>query len=185
MNKFITLLLFFSISVFAEKQDEIIFASSSIGSIQLSKDTKVSLYKLKQAFPYYKVTHEIAEGDSPDYHRFIVSTWEDEDLIYFHSYIDEPKQYEAGLVKLDEVVTCSERIKDEFGISPNQHIDLAIEKRKSLDFGAGHMDNYLGKDSIWYLFYVGQLHGTAVTKEVALKENPKIECISWPHPWWR
>jgi hypothetical protein len=54
-----------------------------------------------------------------------------------------------------------------------------------LDFGAGHMDNYLGKGNLWYLFSVDKMHGTVVSKSMALKSNPRIDCISWPRVRWR
>ena len=63
-------------------------------------------------------------------------------------------------------------------------IGQAIAKRKNLKFGAGHMDNYLGKDKIWYMFGVEKKHGTQVTKKMAVTANPKISVISWPNPWW-
>jgi hypothetical protein len=146
---------------------------------------KISLYKIRNFFPYHKVTQEIREGDSPDYHLFIVSTHEGEALISFISYINEPNDYEASIVKLDELVIYSSKTRDEFGVSPGMHIDQALAKRKDLKFGAGHMDNYLGNGSIWYLFSVNHTHGTAVTEKVAVKVNPIIDAISWPYPRWR
>lgn len=60
-----------------------------------------------------------------------------------------------------------------------------IKIRNDLKFGAGHMDNYLGKDKVWYLFTVKELHGTRVTRDIALKANPKIEVVTWPYPRWQ
>ncbi len=185
MRYIITLLILLSFAAGSSESKKIIFTKSSVGEMKITKGMEISLYKVSNNFPFHKVTQSIGQGDSPDFHIFTVSTHENEELISFISYINEDQQYEKGIVKLDEVVTCSNQIIDEFGISPNMHISQAIAARDNLDFGAGHMDNYLGKDQLWYLFYVDKMHGTGVTKNMALKSNPTIECISWPYVRWR
>jgi hypothetical protein len=114
-----------------------------------------------------------------------VSTYENENLISFISFINESDGYEKSTVKLDEVIIHSSKIQDHYGVEPNMTISQALKKRKDLKFGAGHMDNYFGNDKIWYMFSVNQLHGTQVSREVAINANPKIQSISWPIPWWR
>jgi len=34
------------------------------------------------------------------------------------------------------------------------------------------------------MFSVNQTHGTQVTKEMAVIENPKIQSVTWPIPRW-
>lgn len=177
--------LVFLYSCISTAQDNLILTNTSIGNMPIKVGMDISLYKIKQHFPFYKVTQQIASGDSPDYHLYIVSTNANEELISFISYINESGGYEKSKVKLDEVIIHSSKVQDQFGVKPNMTISQAIEKRKGLEFGAGHMDNYLGTEKIWYMFSVNQIHGTQVTKEAAVKANPKIQSISWPSPWWR
>lgn len=164
-------------------QETLLLSDNSIGNMKISKGMDISLYKIRAAFPNYRVSHEIAQGDSPDYHLFTVSSHEGEALLFFHSYIHEKKDYESGIVKLDELVSCSELVVSSAKVGPKMTIS-SIPQLESLEFGAGHMNNYLGMDKLWYLFSVGDLHGTAVSKELAIELNPQIECISWPAPWW-
>jgi hypothetical protein len=185
MRYLITILILLSFGASSAEFKKIMFTQSAIGDMKITKGMDISLYKLSKYFPFYNVTQSIGQGDSPDFHIFTVSTYENEELISFISYINEEQQYEKGVVKLDEVITCSDQIIDEFGISPKMHISRAITARDSLDFGAGHMDNYLGKGNLWYLFSVDKMHGTGVSKSMALKSNPRIDCISWPHVRWR
>ncbi len=181
MRYIITALIFLSFGVSSAESKKILFTKSSIGDMKITKGMEISLYQVSQKFPFHKVAQSIGHGDSPDFHLFTVSTFENEELISFISYINEDQQYEKGVVKLDEVITCSNQIIDEFGISPKMHISRAIAARDSLNFGVGHMDNYLGKDHLWYLFYVDKMHGTSVSKSMAITSNPKIDCISWPY----
>ncbi|MEM9690397.1 MAG: hypothetical protein AAF917_13075, partial [Pseudomonadota bacterium] len=88
-------------------------------------------------------------------------------------------------IGLDEVVLHSPETVDAFGISPGSPIADALAARDDLEFGAGHMDNFLGRDRIWYLFYVDGLHGTHVSRQQAVESNPKRDVISWPYPRWR
>lgn len=177
--------IFLLITAFSVHADQEIFllTENSIDEMKIQKGMAISLYKIKRAFPFYRVTHEIAEGDSPDYHRFTVSNHDGEELIYFHSYIDDEKEYESGVVKLDEVISCSKYVLSLDRIGPTMQVG-SIPDVEALEFGVGHMDNYLGDGSVWYLFSVGYLHGTQVSKVKALESNPKIQCISWPAPWW-
>jgi hypothetical protein len=185
MRYILIIVFIFSLSSVAREKEKIILTESSIGNMKIQKGMPISLFQISKNFPFYRVTQEIGQGDSPDFHMFKVSTYENEDLIYFISYINEQADYERGVVKLDEVMTCSAEVKDSFGVSPQMTIDKALSKRNELKFGAGHIDNYFGSGSIWYLFTVNNLHGTGVSKQVALQANPKIDCISWPYARWR
>jgi len=170
--------------VFAD--DEIVLNENSIGSMKIEPGMKISLYKIWGEFSKYKVSHEINEGDSPDYHRFIVATHSGESLVSFISYIENASEYEQARVELDEVVVHSNKIKDQYGVRVGMNISTALRLRGGdLDFGIGHIDNYLGKNKIWNLFSVEDKHGVSVTKEMALKVDPEISAITWPYPRWR
>jgi len=185
MRNLIFLLILFSFSTLSADEDKIVFTSKSIGDMPIEVGKDISLFKVRQYFMSYTVTHQIVSGDSPDYHLFHVSSHRGKWSISFISYINESKGYEQGVVKLDEVIVYGENIQDEFGVSPRMHIKEIIALRKNLEFGAGHMDNYLGKNKMWYLFSVKNKHGERVTKEMAINANPQIDAISWPYPRWR
>ncbi len=185
MHYMLAVFVFFSFAVFTEEEKPIVLSATAIGSMKIEVGMPISLFQVSKGFPFYRVSQEIGQGDSPDFHLFKVSSHDNEDLIYFISYIKAQADYEKAVVKLDEIMTCSDKVMDEFGISPKMTIKQALQKRKGLQFGAGHMDNYLGLDNIWYLFSVNGLHGTGVSKEVALKADPQIDCISWPYARWR
>jgi hypothetical protein len=183
-NVILFFILFASFSAFSSEREAIVLTNTSIGNMPIKVAMPISLYKIRNYFPFYRVTQQIREGDSPDYHLFEVSTHEGESLISFISYIDEADGYEKGIVKLDEVIIHSSKIRDQFGLTPDMSISIAIAKRKDLKFGTGHMDNYLGNGKIWYMFSVNKTHGAQVTEQMAMNSNSKITTISWPHPWW-
>ena len=183
MHHLLVLLLFFSFSIYA-KEDKLIFTESSIGTMKIKENMDISLFQISQKFPYYMVTQRIRQGDSPDFHSFTVSTWEGEELIEFISYINETEDYEKAIVKLDEVITCSEKVKDIFGVSPKSKFNLAQKSREDMTYGDGHMDNFLGKGKIWYLFSVPNGQFSRGSLKTAEKVNPEINCISWPYPRW-
>jgi|GEM_PF-3248400 len=185
MQYIIILLTFLSLGVSSTESKKIVLSQSSIGDLEITKGMDISLYKVSKYFPLYHVTQSIGAGDSPDFHIFTVSTQTNEDIIRFISYIDEKSGDETGGITLDEVITCSNKVVDEFGISPGMDIKAAISARDSLDFGAGHMDYYLGKDHLWYLFYVDKTLGASVSKNIAINSKPQIDCISWPYARWR
>ena len=185
MRNLIFLVFLISFSALSATEDKIVLSNKSIGDMPIKVGIEISLYKITQYFPFYEVTHQIASGDSPDYHLYVVSSYKGEKLISFISYINEPDGYEKAVVKLDEVVVYGQNIQDEFGVKPKMHIKQIIALRKNLEFGAGHMDNYIGRDKMWYLFSVENSHGTGVTKEMAIDANPQIDAISWPYPRWR
>jgi len=165
--------------------ESLVLTSNSLGGMALKQKGEVSLQILKDKFGSNRVTHEIGSGDSPDFHIFTVATNEGEILAAFISYISTDKEREHAVVPLDEVAIYSPLITDEYGISVGMRLNEAVKLRPEMEFGAGHMDNYIGNDKIWYLFSVGEMHGTMVSREVAIQSNPKIEVISWPYPRWR
>ena len=99
--------LFFSVCSYAAKGEKLVLTDTSIGNMPIGVGADISLYKIRNFFPHYKVTHEIREGDSPDYNLFTVSNYEGEELLYFISYINQPDDYEKGVVKLHEVIVHS------------------------------------------------------------------------------
>jgi hypothetical protein len=183
MHRLLILFLILSTSICA-KEEHMIFTESSIGPMKIKENMEISLYKISQTFPYYKVTQRIGQGDSPDFHSFTVSTWEGEELIEFISYINKKEDYEKSIVKLDEVITCNEKVKDNYGISPKTKFKVADKSRDNMTYGDGHMDNFLGKDKLWYLFTVPNGQFNRGNRELAEKVNPAIQCISWPYPRW-
>jgi hypothetical protein len=185
MRKLIILILVILPLGSAAEKTNLVLTDDSIGSMAIEPEMEISLFKIMRHFQSYKVSHEIRSGDSPDYHSFVVSTYQGEALVSFISYIEKDSEYENGVVKLDEVLVHSSIVQDQYGISIGSTINAALKEREELKFGAGHMDNYMGNGKIWYLFYVKGKHGTQVTKEEAVAENPKIDAISWPYPRWR
>jgi hypothetical protein len=129
----IILVVLISFSAQAAEYKKIILTKTSIGDMPIEVRMKISLYKIRNNFPYYRVTQEITEGDSPSYNLFIVSTHEGEELISFISYINEPDGYEESVVKLDEVVFYPTKTQDEFGVTPGMHSKQAVAKRKILN----------------------------------------------------
>ena len=186
LRSILFVLLFLAVAFDASESDNrIVLTVDSVGPMRIKLGMPISIQRIAEHFPRHRVTQEIRSGDSPDYHLFTVATLEGEVLVSFISYINDEAGYEAALVGLDEVVLQSPRTIDEYGVSPGGPISQAIKARKELEFGAGHMDNYFGKDRIWYLFTVAGMHGTQVSKQHAIESNPKIDVISWPAPRWR
>lgn len=167
-------------------EDKLVLTETSIGQMNLVEGMEISLYKLSQQFPGYVVTQRIGHGDSPDFFSFEVSTWEGEEVIAFISFINEEEQggYEKSIVKLDEVISCSNKVIDSYGVSPGKKFNEIYETRKEMVYGFGHMDNFLGKRKLWYLFSVPNGQFTQGSIEIAKKTNPEIECLSWPYPRW-
>lgn len=173
--------LVFSFSAYAEKA--IVLTESSIAGMSLSYEMPISLYKLWQEFPYHIVTHELGEGEPGEFHLFTVSERNGPTVAIFLSYIEEEAQFEAGVVPLHRVVVFSGGVKDQYGVSPGDSLASVLARRKGLEFGVAHMDNYLGKGKLWYQFTVQGKHGAQVSRTEAEQANPTIELISWPAPW--
>ncbi len=185
MKYSLLIIIFLSFLSFADESESIVFTESSIGKMKIHKGMEISLYKIREQFPFYRVTQEIGMGDSPDFHMFTVSTRKNEELIYFISYINTQQDYEKSIVKLDEVMTCSSKVKDKYGISPKSDFNTAYRSREKLEYGYGHLDNYLGEGKLWYLFSEYNELGNRINKDKAIELNPKVDCISWPYARWR
>ena len=171
---------------------ELILKSDSLGPLKLDRDTRVSLKKLAELFPEYKVTHEIAQGDSPDFHYFEVTDKNGETIFYISSYIDENTQRNAKDVDIDLLVIESPSIKDQYGIHPGMYYTDIIQRRnEKLEFGANHHDYHLGTGKIWYALSSVDIYNKFTnlgTDEIKLDNiksvNPKIIELSWPIPRW-
>lgn len=186
MIRYIFLLtVFISLHALSADEKKLILTETTVGDMPIEVGREISLYKIRSHFPFYRVTQEIREGDSPDYNLFIVSTHDGEEQISFISYIGEKKGYENSIVLLDEVVIHGSLTEDMYGVSPGMHLEQILEKRKGLNYGAGHTDNYIGSGKIWYLFSVEDTHGEQVSESMAKKSNPKIDVVTWPVARWR
>lgn len=183
MKHILFLLLLLPGMVYANLQP-IRLTENSIGTMPIKVKDNISLHRVMQYFPNYAVKHEIRMGDSPDFHAFVVSTYEGEELFFFISYINTPEDYEKGVVKLDELIVVSAQIRDQFGMSPGMPIEQAQTRRGQLTFGEGHMDFYFGAGKIWYMVSVTVPDGQSINQHTVTKLNPVIDKLSWPTPWW-
>lgn len=183
MSRLLFLLAIASFFINAE-EESLIFTESSFGPMELKENMEISLFQLSKKFPHHKVSQTIGQGDSPDFHSFTVSNWEGEELVEFISYIEKPEDYEKAVVTLDEVITCSKLVKDSFGVSPQSKFNDALSARGDMKYGFGHMDNFIGKGKLWYIFTVENGQFSQGNREIAEKVNPNIQCISWPYARW-
>lgn len=185
MNKLFIVLLIFLIFINDANAKTIVLTNHSIGSMSIKPQLIISLEQIAHEFPHLKVSHKIASGDSPDFHAFTVSNSQNEALFTFISTISDKNGYKQSQVMLDEIIIHSDKIKDQYGVSVGQTLSEVMEKRKNMAFGDSHMGNFMGNDKIWYLFEVENRYSVPVSKEAAIKANPPIDAISWPHPIWR
>lgn len=186
------LLLYFPVSQSAE----LILYSDHIGNLKLSKNDQISLEKVKSAFPEYNVTHGIGQGDSPDFHYISVAKRSGEELFTLYSYFDDAVNSTTKDYDIDLLVTRSELISEEHGISVGDRVEKVFTKFGSeLVLVANHHDNSIGKGKIFFQFLlspnvkveefeVGYLDPVTVKIEDVVNENPKIRAISWPSPSW-
>lgn len=178
------LLLLLGSHVFAAPK--ILLSENKIGTMEIKEGMNISLYSIRSAIRGpYRIRHEIRDGMDWSSHEFVVETWEGEELFAFISFIKDPKEYESAQVRLDEIVIYSGEIQDQYGISPGMLISEASKVRPDMEFGSGHMDNYLGSGKIWYMLNIDwsridQSKGLS-TKEYAIKSDTKISVITWPN----
>lgn len=158
-------------------EDEIRMTHDSIAGMTIVPGMKISLYRLREQFPFRTVTHEIRQADSPDFHSFTVSTHEGNALFEFVAFIEAPEEYEQAVVLLDELVVYSSSVTDQFGVSPGMRVSDAVELRQDLEFGHGHVDYFVGGGSIWYAY--DHFFDPDQPNDVV------VGAITWPHPVWR
>ena len=186
------ILILFSFSVFAES---LVLKSDGIGPLVLTKETIVSVKSLKALFPNYEITHEIRSGDSPDFHYFNVSDSKSS-LFGIISYFETQEQFKSNKGKIDLLKIHTPRIPDQYGIKIGDKFEKIRKNRKDkLDFSAGHFNNNIGGNNIYYSFslkpnmYIKEanysyLDPEATTESDAVSQNPEIQGISWPYPAW-
>ncbi len=174
----------------------LILTSKGIGDLALSESTLVNKNIVEDKFPQYKVKTGIGQGDSPDFHWIKIFTKTGELIFTIYSYFDESVNESTKKFDIDLLVVSSSLVKDEYEVKVGDSLEKVISLRgKGLEFGANHYDNYLGKNKIYYGFQValdeatrktgvGYMNPDGVTFEYALKDNPKIDRISWPGPSW-
>lgn len=156
----------------------------------------ISLKKVKEAFPQFIVKHEIASGDSPDFHYITVQDKHNELLFYLVSYFDEKVNKDTIKYDIDLLKIISSKIIDSYGIKVGDRVSKVINIRGSnLETGANHFDNAIGKDMIFYQVTVepdealkkkglDYINPEEVTLDQIIKENPEVTSISWPYPSW-
>jgi hypothetical protein len=189
---FILLICFSNIST----AKDLILSKTSLGSLKLSQDSLISFQKIKKAFPEHNVTHEIASGDSPDFHRIEIQNDEKEKLFYIVSYFDEKTDKDTPQYNIDLLVITSSKIMDQYGIRIGDDVKKVIIKRGlNLLVSANHFDNSIGNDLIFYSVEVplstelkdkgmDYMSPVGVTKEQIILANPVVTSISWPYPSW-
>jgi hypothetical protein len=175
---------------------DLVLNQTSLGSLKLSKNSLISFQKIKKAFPGYNVTHKIASGDSPDFHRIEIQNNEKEQLFYIVSYFDEKTDKDTPQYNIDLLVITSSKIMDQYGIRIGDDVKKVIIKRGlNLLVSANHFDNSIGNDLIYYSVEVplstelkdkgiDYMSPVGVTKEQIILANPFVTSITWPYPGW-
>lgn len=193
MKKLLLVLLLIIISSQVVAND-LTLTKTTLGKLKLDK--RISLSQVQNVFKDYKVVHEIAFGDSPDFHKISVINDSGETLFYTMSYImnDVKETDEEYLVDL--LIIQSSIIQDEHGVRVGDRVSDVLKKRQdSLSLVSGHFNNAVGAQSIYYQVTViptkeeiekglDFYNPESVTMEMILKANPKIESISWPQASW-
>jgi hypothetical protein len=190
--KFYMLVVLVLLSTVASAK-ELILTSDSLGSLNLSKETEISISILKKHFPEYVVSHRIGEGDSPDFHLFQIKYANSEVVFTAISFINDESDRKKDMVKLDLIEIHSDKVLDEYGVNVGMELSDILKKRNTdLIFGANHHDNHIGLNNIWYALSTEDLtdpngpdiNPENVTLEDAKKHNLRVTSISWPSARW-
>ena len=193
--KYSIFIILFCFSNFSIAKD-LILSQTNLGTLQLSQSSLISFQDIQKAFPDYIVTHEIASGDSPDFHRIEVQDNDKEQLFYIVSYFDEKTDKDTTKYDIDLLVITSNKIKDNYGIRIGDNVKTVIKHRGlNLLVSANHFDNSIGNDLIYYQVEVplsqelkdkglDYMSPVGITKEQIIAANPVIKTISWPYPSW-
>jgi hypothetical protein len=185
-------LLACSLSAQQPTDKELVLSATSLGSLSLSPNGKVSVAILEKAFPGARVSYDIREGDSPDFHCFIVTSAQGEQLFMIRSFIDDGmKSRPDGTNRQIEVPihllqVTSRRIRDSYGLRVGDRVADVIRVRgEKLEYGAAHHDVYIGADKIFYSMDIGRdKNSEAFMLAEAKRVNSRITSISWPHGAW-
>lgn len=184
------ILYFLSLVSFIVTANDVVLKDKTLGSLPLTKPISVDL--INKHFPNYRVTHQIASGDSPDFHKISVFTKTDEPLFYTVSYLSNDTKETALSYKIDLLVILSPLIRDKYNVSVGDKIVSATKKRGTeITIVGGHFNNSIGSDSIYYQVTVPPTkedskigldfyHPDYVSMDMVLNSNPSIESISWP-----
>lgn len=172
---------------------EFILTSESLGGLQLNKETKISKAIINKYFPEHRVSHEIGEGDSADFHYFEIKDNKSELIFTVTSYIDNDFDRNKDVVTLDLIEIYSDSISDEYGLKIGKKLsDIINQRGGDLIYGANHHDNHIGLNNIWYALSTEDLNvpngpdisPENVTLEDAKKHNLRVTAISWPSARW-
>lgn len=188
--------LFLFVSIFSSliSASEIVLKDKTLGSLPLTKPISVDL--INKHFPNYRVTHQIASGDSPDFHKVSVFTKSDEPLFYTVSYLSNDTKETDLSYKIDLLVILSPLIRDKYNVRVGDKVVSAIKKRGTeITIVGGHFNNSIGSDSIYYQITIPPTkedskigldfyHPDYVSMDMVLNSNPSIESISWPVASW-
>jgi hypothetical protein len=186
---FLAVFLALPITVYGAQSDtKLTLTSESLGPLPLSKETLVSESYLKQLFPKYKITHEIGQGDSPNFHYFEIKDSDGELLFTIKSFIEDSDQQskQPTAVRIDLLQVRSPRIRDVHGLRVGSRVkDIIKAIGRNLDFGAGHHDVYLGADRIFYNIRTNsEWSPERFTLNDAVRGNWQVISISWPSAAW-
>ena len=185
---FLALGVLFTPALAADAEIDIVLSLTALGPLPLGDGASVSEALLKKLFPSLKVTYEIGQGDSPDFHYFEVSSSKGEVLFSIQSFIEDPapstKTMAAVPIQLLQIY--SRKIKDPYGLRVGDRAQDIIKKRgKALNFGAAHHDVFMGAGKIYYSLATGRESSPEqFTMNDALKGNWKIHAITWPGAAW-
>jgi len=192
MKKSILLLLLTCFSLTASAA-ELVLKKTSLGPLKLTTETRVSLSIIQKLFPNYAISHMIASGDSPDFHRLEAKNKAGDTVFVIKSFLEDSST-QSEEYGIDLLIIYSPEITDEYGIRVGDRLEKALKKRgRKMDFGANHHDNYYGADSIYYNFQVtpydqhkdiGYTPAELVDAAYARLDNPVITKISWPTASW-
>lgn len=184
----ITLGVLFSPASAADAEIEMVLSPAALGPLTLRNGASVSEELLKKLFPSLTVKYEIAQGDSPDFHYFEVSSPKGEILFSIQSFIDEsaPSKKTTSAVPIQLLQIYSRKIKDSYGLRVGDRVQDIIRKRgKALSFGAAHHDVHVGAGKIYYSLATGRESSPeSFTLNDAVKGNWKIRAITWPEAAW-
>ena len=182
----------FALSVCHAAGNSLVLTEGNLGSLTLDDQTTISVEILNKHFPEYTVKQGIGHGDSVDFHYFTLSDQQHK-ILTMYSFIYADDQPNNTPVRLDLIDISSADIQDTYGIKVGMTItDVIAVRGDDLSFGAGHHDNYIGQDNVWYSLSTKPLQNTdgvdinpvMVTKPQAIKRNLPINHLLWPHPRW-
>ena len=185
-------LLITSLAAQQAKDKELVLSATGLGPLRLGPDAKVSVAILEKSFPGARVSYDIREGDSPDFHCFIVTSAQGEKLFVIRSFIPDaltprPDGKNRQIdVPIHVLQITSRQIRDSYGLRVGDRIADVIRVRgEKLQYGAAHHDVFIGGEKIFYSMDIGLDRGPeGFTLAEAQRVNLRITSISWPDWAW-